>query len=34
MPKFGVADIGLILFEGHLTYANEGLVVFEDLGVL
>ena len=31
--KSGVADIGLIIHEGQLTYANEGLVVCEDLGV-
>ena len=28
----GSADIGLIIHEGQLTYANEGLVVCEDLG--
>jgi 1,4-dihydroxy-6-naphthoate synthase len=28
----GAADIGLIIHEGQLTYANEGLVVCEDLG--
>jgi len=31
--KSGVADIGLIIHEGQLTYANEGFVVCEDLGV-
>jgi len=31
--KNGVADIGLIIHEGQLTYKNEGLVVCEDLGV-
>ena len=29
----GSADVGLIIHEGQLTYANEGLVVCEDLGV-
>src|SRR5580765_6482908 len=29
----GVAEIGLIIHEGQLTYQNEGLVVCEDLGV-
>jgi 1,4-dihydroxy-6-naphthoate synthase len=29
----GVADVGLIIHEGQLTYRNEGLVVCEDLGV-
>jgi len=29
----GVADVGLIIHEGQLTYQNEGLVVCEDLGV-
>lgn len=29
----GAADVGLIIHEGQLTYANEGLVVCEDLGV-
>lgn len=29
----GRADVGLIIHEGQLTYANEGLVVCEDLGV-
>jgi 1,4-dihydroxy-6-naphthoate synthase len=29
----GRADAGLIIHEGQLTYANEGLVVCEDLGV-
>jgi 1,4-dihydroxy-6-naphthoate synthase len=28
-----VADVGLIIHEGQLTYQNEGLVVCEDLGV-
>ncbi len=28
----GMADIGLIIHEGQLTYGNEGLVVCEDLG--
>jgi 1,4-dihydroxy-6-naphthoate synthase len=27
------AEVGLIIHEGQLTYANEGLVVCEDLGV-
>ena len=27
------ADVGLIIHEGQLTYANEGLVLCEDLGV-
>ncbi len=31
--KNGVADVGLIIHEGQLTYQNEGLVVCEDLGV-
>jgi len=31
--KNGVAEIGLIIHEGQLTYMNEGLVVCEDLGV-
>ena len=31
--KSGVAEIGLIIHEGQLTYQNEGLVVCEDLGV-
>jgi 1,4-dihydroxy-6-naphthoate synthase len=31
--KSGAADVGLIIHEGQLTYANEGLVVCEDLGV-
>jgi len=31
--KKGVADVGLIIHEGQLTYQNEGLVVCEDLGV-
>ncbi len=29
----GVADVGLIIHEGQLTYQNEGLVVSVDLGV-
>ncbi|HEU5396802.1 MAG TPA: MqnA/MqnD/SBP family protein, partial [Verrucomicrobiae bacterium] len=29
----GMADVGLIIHEGQLTYQNEGLVVCEDLGV-
>jgi 1,4-dihydroxy-6-naphthoate synthase len=28
----GVADVGLIIHEGQLTFANEGLVLCEDLG--
>lgn len=31
--RSGHADVGLIIHEGQLTYANEGLVVCEDLGV-
>ena len=31
--KSGVAEIGLIIHEGQLTYQNEGLVLCEDLGV-
>ena len=31
--KSGVADVGLIIHEGQLTYQNEGLVVCVDLGV-
>src|SRR5580700_5121556 len=31
--KSGVADVGLIIHEGQLTYKNEGLVVCEDLGI-
>lgn len=31
--KSGKADVGLIIHEGQLTYANEGLVVSEDFGV-
>jgi 1,4-dihydroxy-6-naphthoate synthase len=31
--KNGIADVGLIIHEGQLTYQNEGLVVCEDLGV-
>lgn len=30
--RAGVADVGLIIHEGQLTYQNEGLVVCEDLG--
>src|SRR5688572_16101621 len=30
--RAGQADIGLIIHEGQLTFANEGLVVCEDLG--
>jgi 1,4-dihydroxy-6-naphthoate synthase len=30
--RSGRADVGLIIHEGQLTYANEGLVVCEDLG--
>jgi len=30
--KNGLADVGLIIHEGQLTYQNEGLVVCEDLG--
>jgi 1,4-dihydroxy-6-naphthoate synthase len=29
----GKADVGLIIHEGQLTYANEGLQVCEDLGI-
>ena len=29
----GIAEVGLIIHEGQLTYQNEGLVVCEDLGV-
>ena len=29
----GIAEVGLIIHEGQLTYHNEGLVVCEDLGV-
>src|SRR6185436_10305936 len=29
----GKADVGLIIHEGQLTFANEGLVCCEDLGV-
>jgi 1,4-dihydroxy-6-naphthoate synthase len=29
----GVADVGLIIHEGQLTYAREGLVLCDDLGV-
>jgi len=31
--KSGVADVGLIIHEGQLTYRNEGLVLCEDLGI-
>ena len=31
--KSGVAEIGLIIHEGQLTYRNEGLVLCEDLGI-
>jgi 1,4-dihydroxy-6-naphthoate synthase len=31
--RSGKADVGLIIHEGQLTYANEGLQVCEDLGV-
>jgi 1,4-dihydroxy-6-naphthoate synthase len=31
--RTGAAEIGLIIHEGQLTFANEGLVVCEDLGV-
>jgi 1,4-dihydroxy-6-naphthoate synthase len=31
--KAGRADVGLIIHEGQLTFANEGLVACEDLGV-
>lgn len=31
--KSGVADVGLIIHEGQLTYQNEGLQVCEDLGI-
>ncbi|HSH93307.1 MAG TPA: MqnA/MqnD/SBP family protein [Roseimicrobium sp.] len=31
--KSGVADVGLIIHEGQLTYKNEGLVLCEDLGI-
>jgi 1,4-dihydroxy-6-naphthoate synthase len=30
--RSGMADVGLIIHEGQLTYQNEGLVVCEDLG--
>src|SRR5205807_5018814 len=30
--RAGAADVGLIIHEGQLTYANEGLMVCEDLG--
>jgi 1,4-dihydroxy-6-naphthoate synthase len=31
--RSGVADVGLIIHEGQLTYKNEGLVLCEDLGI-
>jgi len=31
--RSGAADVGLIIHEGQLTYAQEGLVVCEDLGL-
>ena len=31
--RTGVADVGLIIHEGQLTYRNEGLELCEDLGV-
>jgi 1,4-dihydroxy-6-naphthoate synthase len=31
--RSGVADVGLIIHEGQLTYQKEGLVLCEDLGV-
>ncbi len=31
--RSGIAEVGLIIHEGQLTYQNEGLVVCEDLGV-
>jgi 5,8-dihydroxy-2-naphthoate synthase len=31
--RSGVAEVGLIIHEGQLTYKNEGLVVSEDLGI-
>jgi len=31
--RSGAADVGLIIHEGQLTYANEGLVLCQDLGV-
>lgn len=31
--RTGQAEVGLIIHEGQLTYANEGLTVCEDLGV-
>ena len=31
--RSGIADVGLIIHEGQLTYANEGLVVCQDLGI-
>ena len=31
--KNGVAEVGLIIHEGQLTYRNEGLVLCEDLGI-
>ena len=30
--RSGIADVGLIIHEGQLTYQNEGLVVCQDLG--
>ena len=31
--RTGVADVGLIIHEGQLTYRNEGLELCEDLGI-
>ena len=31
--KNGIAEVGLIIHEGQLTYRNEGLVLCEDLGI-
>ncbi len=31
--RTGVADVGLIIHEGQLTYRNEGLALCEDLGI-
>lgn len=31
--KSGIADVGLIIHEGQLTYRNEGLFLCEDLGI-
>ncbi|MDR3378148.1 MAG: ABC transporter substrate-binding protein [Verrucomicrobiae bacterium] len=31
--KTGLAEVGLIIHEGQLTYRNEGLVLCEDLGI-